>query len=193
MIGGYEGTIGRKYEHMTDYHVVRRGDKPKLKDAEPKNILTTVPKKGTYGYINLGIAPDYKRGNVVDDFEIARKNAKKDREDHLKKLKGGAFVAGSAPRKQYFDTNPYAPPNKLPPPTKKKGYQDSKKITVPFRPSSTRDPSIGAILPYISDPYEKKEKLPLKKDRAPTPVWRTTGISSKQGPCRSIVFGGSTM
>eukprot|EP00817_Percolomonadidae_sp_ATCC50343_P006183 CAMPEP_0117424916 /NCGR_PEP_ID=MMETSP0758-20121206/5265_1 /TAXON_ID=63605 /ORGANISM="Percolomonas cosmopolitus, Strain AE-1 (ATCC 50343)" /LENGTH=159 /DNA_ID=CAMNT_0005209033 /DNA_START=396 /DNA_END=872 /DNA_ORIENTATION=- len=159
---------------MTDYHVVKRGDKPKPKQPEPKNLLTSVPKKGSYGFVNLGISGDYKRGNVVDDYDIARKNARKEREENKKKLKGGAFVAGSSFRKPYFGENPYSAPSKMPPVSKKKAAADSAKsktIAVPFKPSSKRDPSIGSILPYISDPYDKNEKKPLKKDRAPSPVW----------------------
>jgi len=189
MVGGYEGTLGKKFEHMADYHVVKRGDKPKSVTQELKNIVTHVPKKGTYGFANLGIGKDYQRGNFVDDYDAAKKNKKKENQIHKDKMKGKAFTAGGSTGKKLFDTNPYRPPQKLPTTTKKKGYENKTQIVKPFVPTSRKDPTIGAHPEYISDPYDKKEKRKKGDEANRPPVWHATRTATLGGPCRSVLFG----
>jgi hypothetical protein len=58
-LGGYYGCIGQPYKHMTEYDVVKKGDKPAPRTPQPKNILTSPPKKGTYGFPGTTIGPAF--------------------------------------------------------------------------------------------------------------------------------------
>lgn len=44
---------------MTEYDVVKKGEKPPPRTPQPKNILTSPPKKGTYGFPGLTIGPPF--------------------------------------------------------------------------------------------------------------------------------------
>lgn len=184
--GSYFGTLGPKYEHMVEYNVVKKGDKPSTPGPSPKNILTSTPKKGTYGYPHLGIGKDYSRlPNVVDDYDAIRKKQKKEHEES-KALMRGSFRVGKTAHNEFFDHNPFRDiqtPSK--PSTPKK---EEKKTIVPFRPSSPPKfgGTIGKYPEYIPEPYEKKDSK--KPDEKTNPVWRAVS-NPKNGPTRSVLFG----
>lgn len=191
--GSYFGTIGSKYEHITEYDVVKKGDKPKPVDHQLKNILTSSPKKGTYGFVNLGIGKDYGRVlELADDYDAMKKLKKKEMEEHKSKSKG-PFKAGKTSKNEFFDENPY---KDIPIPESKSKTQTQtketeKKSIVPFKPSSPpkRGGTIGKYPEYISEASlpPKKEKSE-KKDEKPMTVWKSVS-GSKNGPTRSILFG----
>jgi len=187
-VGGYYGTLGKKYDHKAEYNVVKRGDKPKKREPEPRNMTTKPSKKGGYGFVGLGISEDYKRGKFVDDYEAAAKKAKAEREIFKKKMKGGAFRAGRSAKNNYFDANPFGVTN-LVKETKKKTYEQKKKIDRPFKPSSPskRGGMIGNYPKYMPDPYVKPKEKKKEEQRA---VWRSTG-GVKAGPTKSILFNSS--
>lgn len=189
--GGYFGTIGGRFEHMQDYEVVKKGDKPKSVSPQLKNILTSSPKKGTYGFSNLGIGKDYGRlPNVTDDYDAIKKMTKKENDDHRAKLKG-AFKSGKTYKNDFFDENPFrdapVPESK----SKTAKSETEKKVIVPFKPSSPpkRGGTIGKYPEYISEATlpPKKEKGG-KQEEKQMPVWKSVS-NAKNGPTRSILFG----
>jgi len=186
--GSVYGTISGKYDHMPEYDVVKKGDKPRKSEPQKKNILTSNPKRGTYGFSGLGISKDYQRiPNVVDDYEAMRKQAQKESKSSKEKMRG-SFRAGRTHRNEFFDDNPYKEPATLPKSSQKKAAKEEKKVAVPFKPSSPpkRGGTIGKYPQYISEPYEAKPTK--KKDDKPTPVWRAVS-TTKIGPTRSVLFG----
>ncbi|XP_051475799.1 UPF0602 protein C4orf47 homolog [Apus apus] len=149
-LGSYYGTIGGPYPYFSP---LRKAEERYIPPG--KNFYTNPGKKGTgYGYANLTIGEQYP--HEADGYEVDRINAKKEREEHKRLLKGGPFKLNLYPR-EYFDMNPYfndkpLPPVKKPPP--------GKPIAPPFRPSSPgKKPGGmkgGTFDPYPShsvDPY----------------------------------------
>lgn len=70
-LGNYYGTIGRKYEHETDW-VHDTSPRKKTEKVEQKNIVTSPPKKGTYGVpgTQIGVyAGRHGQRGVVGEYE----------------------------------------------------------------------------------------------------------------------------
>lgn len=188
--GNYYGTISSKFEHMPEYKVVKKGDKPKKVEPTPKNITTSSPKKGTYGFPSLGISGDYKRDpKMVDDYDAMRKKEREEAKKSKEKMRG-AFRSGRSHKNEYFDQNPYQEPTNLPKSKKKKAKKEEKKVTVPFKPSSPskRGNTIGKYPQYMSEGPDPKKDKKKKKDEKPVGVWRAVS-NAKSGPTKSVLFG----
>lgn len=105
-LGGYWGCIGRKFEHMYDYDVLAKREKPEEVQHENRQVITNPPKRG-YGYATPGIAfgpptrhdepPRTGRwGGVeyehsVDPYDMARQFEKNER------LQNDEQIAGRPP------------------------------------------------------------------------------------------------
>lgn len=194
-LGGWYGCIGKQFPHMTEYDVVQKGASPKKHTPGPKNILTSPPRKGTYGFpgTTIGKYPEY----MSDPYDAAREKALEEKKK-LKEKKVSEKPFKSMSRSlDFFDSYPNVAASriytidydKLPKPRKKKEEQ-KKKIEKPFKPSSP--PKVGydsyftKFPEYMSDPYVKKVERKKEEDKA-KPIFKPTS-GPKSTPTKSILF-----
>jgi hypothetical protein len=186
-IGSHYGTFSGMLSHFEAI-----GSNP---DApfKGKNFITNPPKKGSgYGYPNvfIGKLPDYQN----EPYEVARELARKELEEHKKKLDGRGEFKISTHGKEFFDNNPYAGPTEkfnLPP------IKSSTSNPAIFRPSNpgkspggNKSGCFDQFPTYSSDPYISSKSIyqqGAKSGRAITDKKFMPSSGNKSPPTKSIL------
>eukprot|EP00051_Salpingoeca_urceolata_P028016 m.484500 g.484500 ORF g.484500 m.484500 type:complete len:307 (-) comp23379_c0_seq1:139-1059(-) len=167
--GSYVGTFSGRVEYVSP----KARAAPK-KAKEPRNFLSSPPKKGSFGVPGTTLGePAFLLG---DKYGAAQQKAKKDAKLERAKMKGGAFKTVAAAHPGTFGPNPFAPPKKAVK-SRKRSTPSKKKPPVPFYP--TRGPGdmkgtgkfLGALNKY---PEYKPEKPKAKPPKKPEKVFRPT-------------------
>ncbi|KAL0486090.1 hypothetical protein AKO1_001783 [Acrasis kona] len=191
-LGNYYGTIGNSYPHMTDFNVVKKGDKPKPIEQPKKNIMTSPSKKGTYGYLKTTIGGEYEYKS--DPYNASNEKALQEKKLHKSRIVGQPFKSTSHGL-DFFDTHKnvaasavYGTDSKVLPPRAERS-EERKRVEKPFKPSSPSKRGLNSTFTpfpeYKSDEYDKASD-PSKKqtnERVFKPV-----SYEKTTPCRSVVF-----
>eukprot|EP00002_Diphylleia_rotans_P004031 TRINITY_DN128_c0_g1_i3.p1 TRINITY_DN128_c0_g1~~TRINITY_DN128_c0_g1_i3.p1 ORF type:complete len:272 (-),score=56.85 TRINITY_DN128_c0_g1_i3:957-1772(-) len=158
-LGSQYGCIGPQLEHKDDGY-----DKRQKKLPEPRQVQTSPPKKGSFGYIGttLGKLPEYKG----DTYDRPHQLELEERQLHQKKLLGGAFRSMSH-SVDYFDTYPNVAASKVytmdraMPPAKARP-STAPEIKVPFVPSHIpkigHNATLNAFPEYKESPYDSYQK-----------------------------------
>lgn len=100
--GTFQALSKKPFEHMPDYAVVKRGESPERPKPQPKNIVTSPAKKGTYGFIG-----------TTFDFTLKKKeegknaNNKPPVPDPYGALRKAEKEAWEAAKKKNLSTEPF--------------------------------------------------------------------------------------
>eukprot|EP00761_Pharyngomonas_kirbyi_P011634 gb/GECH01011660.1/.p1 GENE.gb/GECH01011660.1/~~gb/GECH01011660.1/.p1 ORF type:complete len:292 (+),score=88.15 gb/GECH01011660.1/:1-876(+) len=158
--GAYDGCFGKQPPHEPDH-----GEKKK-KPAEPKNILTSPGKRGTYGVPGITLGKSYKY--EPDPYDLPKEKEKEEFKKQKKKQISGPFCSMSH-SKDFFDSQPsvaasriYSRDTPLPP---EKKHEKSKSVSVPFKPSSPPKHGYNSTFTKFPEYKEDPEDARKKKER----------------------------
>jgi hypothetical protein len=187
------------FKHETEYVVVRKGEVPSKAQAAPRNMVTSPPRKGTYGFMGttLGKGDEFKY--ISDPYDGERRKEIQDAKSGQKKFIGAGPFKASCKRGDYFDGQPNVPASRIytldrPLPARKpEAPHKDPAVAVPFRPSNPPrrgfNSTIGRLPEYKEDPYEQREKREHeeRQKNRPSVMWKPVS-GSKTLPTRSIAF-----
>jgi hypothetical protein len=171
-----------------------KSSEPKKKDPEPRNILTSPGKKGTYGVPGTTFGKEETK-----EPEKLPKEAKKQKDKPEPKNVGPPFKA-ACKHVEFFDGYPNVPASKIYtidtklPAARKPEPPKKPLIAAPFKPSSPGKRGLQGTLQKFpgDDPNDKKipkESKPKKKDeeKKPSVVWKPTATGHSL-PVKSIAY-----
>lgn len=191
-LGSYYGTIGGTIPYIPR-HREFRGIPPK-KEIAPRGIYTNRPKKGSYGYANLGLS-DVGCNYVASFYNQQRDNARKEREEMKKKMaetpfkpvgRRGFTFDESVPTgvsKVYTMTKPFREKKEVIP------YQHFR-VEQPWRPAGYLDDKPTKMV-YQEDPYGGYDPRIPRKERVKKPsdqVFYPSGCSDTFWYTQSIAL-----
>lgn len=203
--GSWYGTIEQQWPTLSnniDLSKFPPKPAPPPKDHKP-NFLMKPPKKGGYGYPNIGIGPPFEY--KADPYDRRREIEHKFLEESKKKIVGNRPFISASNQIEYF--NPFAPlevggiiqstnciGKGKKSQSKRKETKDKTSFPVPFRPPSMLVGECINKYPSYEPPPEIKKKNEVlamleeeeMKKRNGGPVFRPSG-TSKSYPIRSII------
>ena len=181
--------------HETDYIVPRKGDAPRKQPISKRNIYTSPPKRGTYGFPGTtlsAIGQDY----IACTFDAARDAKRKEELKAKIQSKGQSFKAacrlgrtfdegmGTGVSQCYVLTQP------MPPKKPFVGFTGLKGPEAPWKPAGKVTQEVP--LEYREDPYDgfdprvpKAKKAKSDKERA---AFRPSGATNSSWYTKSIAF-----
>ncbi|KAL1524763.1 hypothetical protein AB1Y20_019646 [Prymnesium parvum] len=214
-LGGYWGCIGKSFEHMPDYDVLLKEQKPQEVQHESRQVITNPPKRG-YGYSTPGLAfgPPLRRNEVPrvgkwggaeyehspDPYDMARQYERAERQYNQEQIAGRPPFKSVSHSVDFFDqkkgvaaSSVYTEDPRVP--ERPAPESESKAISAaafyPARaPKSGHAGTFNKFPPYIEDPFDAKSKRQSEGENAK--AMSTTPFKppqkSKSTPTKSILF-----
>jgi len=213
-LGGYWGCIGKKFEHMKDYEVLMKQEKPVEVQHELRQVLTNPPKRG-YGYSTPGICfgpgprpgedPTAKKSkeyeHSIDPYDMARQYENAERKFNQEAVAGRPPFRTVSHSLDFFDAKKGVASSQIfteepRMPDKPKKEDDGKPVSgAPFYPS--RAPKSGHVGTFNKFPLYMEDPLDLKLKAARAAAEAARAVNSnpfkppqkpKTCPTRSILF-----
>jgi len=196
--GGHTGTFDqgdRRPKHETEYDVVRRGELPDKVKVTPKNIMTGVCKKGTYGITDTCIGEPYRYQS--DPYDAQHRRNIEEQRGALNKQIGGAFKSsskggGTFDKTEQGSSKIYSLDRPLPPKKDDSDKKAGRTIPLAFKPSSPgkrgHNCTIAPFPEYKEDPLELQERRRREEEKKAKPQTTWKPISgAKSTPTRLAV------
>lgn len=156
-LGSYFGTIQKEaFRHETDFVVPRKGEAPPKPVPKPRQIYTKPATRGTFGFPKTALS-DIGQDYVASFYNQGREDAKKERLEHQKLMKGAPFKTGGR-KGTTFDESPATGVSscyvltKPMPIRKPKKVVEVKKAEAPWRPGGPVFKS--TVMEYREDPFD---------------------------------------
>lgn len=194
--GTYYGTFCGKtgWQHMVEYDVTKKGELPDAKKPTLKNIVTSPPKKGTYGYAGVTLSKGDEFKYVSDPYDGEKRKEALKAKEASHKIVGAAFKP-ACKRGNFFDETAHGFPKVYtidkPLPARRPQTEEGKvHASKAWKPAGALVQAITKPPEYMEDPYEAKEKQMREqrlKDK-PKTVWKPISAGSKTLPTRPIKF-----
>jgi len=186
--GSWVGCFGAQ-SPMPEPSASRKGEIPSKKEGkQPKNIMTSPGKKGTYGFnnITLGKQLEYKD----EPYEERKKQEKADREKKNKLL--GPSFKGTCKSMDFFDSHPNVAASKIYTidtgklPAPRKPEPPKKPITnMPFKPAqSSRE--YFSLCPHEDAPPNVPKRAVTADSKKGSVTWKPCSSFSASLPIKSI-------
>lgn len=193
--GSYWGTFNEKNppKHEVEFVVAKKSESPEPPKASLRNIVTSPPKRGTYGFPGVTLSKGDEMKYVSDPYEGEKRREALTAKESSKRIVGPPFKA-ACKRAGFFDetthgiSKVYSITKALP--AKKVSTEEKKALAAkPWKPAGTLVAAITKPPEYQEDPFELKEKK-MREDRKkekPRAVWKPIS-SGKTLPTRPIKF-----
>lgn len=169
-LGAYYGCFNERkpFAHEAEYQVIKRGDIPSRPKAQPKNIITSAPHKGTYGCVGTTLSKGEEYKYTPDPFDGHVKATQQESKESSKKMLAGSWKP--VVRSTFtFDSHPNVAASKVYtiekalPPIKKEPPPKPFIAAQPFKPSSPPkrgvQGTIGKMPEHKDDVYGRHEKV----------------------------------
>lgn len=191
--GTYNGTFSKPWSHMVEYDVTKKGEAPEHKKGTLKNIVTSPPKKGGYGYAGTTLSKGDELKYVSDPYDGEKRKEALKAKEASDKIVGAAFKP-ACKRGNFFDETAHGFPRVYtidqPLPARKPTKEEEKLAAkLAWKPAGTLTTSITKPPEYMEDPYEAKEKKAREErlKEKPKTAWKPIA-SAKTLPTRPIKF-----
>ena len=194
--GTYFGTFCEKtpWQHMVEFDVTKKGEAPDHKKPLLKNIVTSPPKKGTYGYAGVTISKGDEFKYVSDPYDGEKRKEALKAKEASQKVVGAAFKP-ACKRGNFFDESAHGFPKVFtidkPLPARRPPTAEAKaQPKLAWKPAGALVQAITKPPEYMEDPYEAKEKIQREQrlKEKPKTTWKPISAGSKTLPTRPIKF-----